>query len=116
MSTAADPAVVLRYVGALLGEARRSAAVNGFGWPPALEAARLLAIGAHTGSEVVPGTVLAVNYDEAARRLGVSRSTVRRRCYRGELPRVWIGQSPRIRVADLEHYLAEQSAGTRRTG
>lgn len=52
-----------------------------------------------------------LKYQQAADLLGVSRTTVRRLCYGKVLPHVKVGDSVRIRRADLEAYLAHQTVG-----
>ena len=49
---------------------------------------------------------LTLSYDRAADRLGVSRSTVQRLVRSGAIPVVNVGGAPRLRVADLEDYVA----------
>lgn len=61
-------------------------------------------------------SVLTINYDEAARRLGVSRRTVQRLVASGELPTVELGGACRVRTADLVAYvdgLAPRHSGFR---
>jgi excisionase family DNA binding protein len=48
---------------------------------------------------------------EVAEHLGVSNATVYGRCERGELPHVWIVNAIRIRPADLQAFLEQQTAG-----
>lgn len=50
--------------------------------------------------------MLALSYDAAGRRLGVSGRTVRRLVAESKLPAVDIGACRRIRVADLAAYVA----------
>jgi excisionase family DNA binding protein len=66
-------------------------------------------LGHHPG-EAGPMTPLVVNYEDAARMVGVSSRQVRRLVSSGAIPVVHIGGagSPRIRVEDLEAYLADQ--------
>jgi excisionase family DNA binding protein len=56
---------------------------------------------------------LAVTYAETADRLGVSKRTVERMVERGELQSVDVGGAPRIRVVDLEAYVASLAPGRR---
>ncbi|MGI9120540.1 MAG: helix-turn-helix domain-containing protein [Acidimicrobiales bacterium] len=60
--------------------------------------------------EAAPVPPLAVSYETAGRLLGVSARQVRRLVASGALPVVHVGGagSPRIRVEDLEAYLADQ--------
>jgi excisionase family DNA binding protein len=66
-------------------------------------------LGHHPG-DVGPVTPLAVDYEDAARMVGVSSRQVRRLVSSGAIPVVHIGGagSPRIRLVDLEAYLADQ--------
>jgi excisionase family DNA binding protein len=66
-------------------------------------------LGHHPG-DAGPVTPLAVDYEDAARMVGVSARQVRRLVASGALPVVHIGGpgSPRIRVKDLHTYLAAQ--------
>lgn len=49
---------------------------------------------------------------EAADLLGVSRMTVRRLIWRGELPVVLVGSEMRLRRVDLERYVARLAGET----
>ncbi|MDO8363054.1 MAG: helix-turn-helix domain-containing protein [Actinomycetota bacterium] len=49
--------------------------------------------------------LLALTYDQAAGRLGVSSRTVRRLVAAGSLPSVMVGGLPRVRAADLAAYV-----------
>ncbi len=51
------------------------------------------------------GEVLAVTVAEAARRLGVSRTTVYELVGQGKIRRVRVGNSPRITVAELKRFV-----------
>jgi excisionase family DNA binding protein len=55
-------------------------------------------------ADSVPRALL--NLNDAARYLGVSRRHVERLLARGELPRVRLGRSVRIVVADLDRLIA----------
>ncbi|MGI8578636.1 MAG: helix-turn-helix domain-containing protein [Nocardioidaceae bacterium] len=46
-----------------------------------------------------------VAYRDAARLLGCSERTIKRRVAAGDLPVVRVGAMPRIRVSDLHHYI-----------
>lgn len=59
-----------------------------------------------TAHDVFMTTALAATYADAARRLGVSKRTVERLVAAGSLPSVDVGGVRRIRVADLEGYVA----------
>lgn len=48
----------------------------------------------------------------AAEYLGVSRATVERLVFRGELPIVKIGRCTRYDIGDLDHYIENNRAGT----
>lgn len=107
--------VALRHVAQVLGEARQRAGANGTVWTAALESAWLLATGRQKPTELVSGTgsaddapmVLALEYDEVARRLRVSKRTVERLAATGDLPVVSIGGNPRVRVGDLLTFVDE---------
>jgi excisionase family DNA binding protein len=64
----------------------------------------------HHPGDAGPMTPLAVDYEDAARMVGVSSRQVRRLVASGALPVVRIGGagSPRIRVEDLRRYLDDQ--------
>lgn len=66
-------------------------------------------LGHHPG-DAGPVTPLAVDYEDAARMVGVSARQVRRLVSSGAIPVVHIGGagSPRIRVEDLRRYLDDQ--------
>lgn len=70
----------------------------------------------HTYSPEVPGAT-AVTIAQAAARLGVSASTVRRMIADGDLPTVLIGQRlVRIPVTALDAYLAHLARAKRANG
>ncbi len=56
--------------------------------------------------DAVSMSALTATYSDVARRLGVSKRTVERLAAAGTLPSVDVGGVPRIRVADLEAYVA----------
>jgi excisionase family DNA binding protein len=95
----------LRYIAKSLNEMRRRSYGD---WSPALESLRLLANQDDSERQGAPliGDVadsrLAVDIDEAARRLSISKRTVQRLVASGECPTVVIGGCVRIVVADLE--------------
>jgi excisionase family DNA binding protein len=62
-------------------------------------------------AELVPNGPLLLTLPELAAHLRIDRATVYRLLQRGELPIpvLRLGRSPRVRVADLEHYLAEMA-------
>jgi excisionase family DNA binding protein len=64
----------------------------------------------HLSGDAGPVTPLAVDYEDAARMVGVSSRQVRRLVSSGAIPVVHIGGagSPRIRVEDLRRYLDDQ--------
>jgi excisionase family DNA binding protein len=72
----------------------------------------------HVSGDAGPVTPLAVDYEDAARMVGVSSRQVRRLVASGALPVVHVGGagSPRIRVLDLHTYLAAQVEGHRPGG
>ncbi|GAB3993469.1 hypothetical protein GCM10028771_18500 [Nocardioides marmoraquaticus] len=51
---------------------------------------------------------LLVSQDEAARQLGVERTTIWRMCCRGDLDRVHIGRRSLVTRASIEAYIASQ--------
>lgn len=55
---------------------------------------------------------LLLKAEEAARLLGLGRSKVFEMLATGELPRVRIGRSVRIRRTDLEEWVEQRAAGT----
>jgi len=56
---------------------------------------------------------LLLKVEEAARLLGLGRSKVFQLLSTGELPRVHIGRSVRVRRTDLEQWVEERAAETR---
>jgi excisionase family DNA binding protein len=54
---------------------------------------------------------LLVDYREAARRLGISERTLRRRVASGDLRAVRIGRRALLRVSDLREYGTERNVG-----
>ncbi len=62
-------------------------------------------------TELVPNGPLLLTLPELAAHLRIDRATVYRLLQRGELPIpvLRLGRSPRVRVSDLEHYLAEMA-------
>jgi excisionase family DNA binding protein len=64
----------------------------------------------HLSGDAGPVTPLAVDYEDAARMVGVSSRQVRRLVASGAIPVVHIGGagSPRIRIEDLRRYLDDQ--------
>ena len=118
--------LLIRAIGCLEVELRR----DGCRLPSALAEFRSTALaGVREGQDVSTWTPpealaqspgmgpLTLSYDRAADRLGVSRSTVQRLVRSGALPVVDVGGAPRLRVADLEEYvahLAERQTNGRR--
>jgi excisionase family DNA binding protein len=94
----------LRYIGKTLGDIRRRHIQNGLHWSPELESLRLLASG---GPErpFLDDDVLAMDYETAGRKLGVSARTIRRLTASGELPRVEIAGCARITTEDLNAFV-----------
>ena len=62
------------------------------------------------------GTQRLKSVGAAAEYLGVSRATVERLVYRGELPIVKVGGSTRYDVADLDGYIATNRTRNRKLG
>ena len=62
-------------------------------------------------AEFVPSGPLLLTLPEVAAHLRIDRATVYRLLQRGDLPIpvLRLGRSPRVRVADLEQYLAEMA-------
>ena len=56
----------------------------------------------------VPNQVLLVSQCEAARLLGVERTTIWRMCGRGDLARVRIGRRTLITMASVDAFIASQ--------
>lgn len=59
-------------------------------------------------SFAVTAAPLLVSQDEAARQLGVERTTIWRMCCRGDLDRVHIGRRSLVTRASIEAYIASQ--------
>ena len=59
---------------------------------------------------IPPPPPLVITVDEAAERLGVSRSTMYRLIADGEIPVVKLRDLTRVRESDLVDYVATQSA------
>jgi excisionase family DNA binding protein len=110
-----------RHVAAALGLHCRTLAGNGVRVPQELidllGACQRVSAG-HSGSPLDPGADVldgglmqqprAVDYTEAGRLLGVSLSSVKRLVRDGALPVVNIGgRAPRVRVADIDAFLAD---------
>ena len=82
---------------------------NGVPWPPGLDdLGQILASAGQDGTalDALDGLgdaagVLLIDYDEVARRLGISRRTVQRLVSTGELPVVALGRQRRVHVEDL---------------
>lgn len=51
-----------------------------------------------------------VSFDDAAKILGVSKDTIRRRADEGEIPFLHVGGLPRIDAADLLSFIERQKA------
>ena len=66
---------------------------------------------ATSDAEMVPNGPLLLTLTEVAAHLRIDRATVYRLLQRGDLPIpvLRLGRSPRVRVADLEQYLAEMA-------
>jgi excisionase family DNA binding protein len=99
---------LLKYAAWTLGDLRRRYIQNGQHWPVELESLRLLASERQAAPflDDTADSRLAVDYEEAARRLHVSRRTLQRLVASGELPTVVIGGCARVTVADLEAFVA----------
>ncbi len=104
-----DGETLIKYAARVLTEVRQRYRRNGLSFPIELEA--LLHLLANAGQQLpevaeAADNVLAMSYEDAGRRLGVSERTVRRLVASGELPRVQIGAgNSRIAVADLDAYV-----------
>jgi excisionase family DNA binding protein len=59
----------------------------------------------------VPDRVLLVSQCDAARLLGVDRTTIWRMCGRGDLARVHIGRRTLITMASVDAFIASQIEG-----
>lgn len=100
----------LAYAARVLGEFRRRCRSNGVHMPPELESlALLLASDRQAPPQLAAaeqtGDLLCMSYDEAARRLSVSRRTIERLTARCTLPTVTVGGCKRIRSADLDAFV-----------
>lgn len=107
---AGDAAARLRFVARQLAEFRDRAERDGFAVPLMLEAALAVANGRLQPPQLPApaerAQPYAMTYSTAAECLGVSPRTVERLVASGSLPSVGIGVCARIRVADLEAYVA----------
>ena len=83
---------------------------SNFVTPPAglIELAHLLANATDTPPDAPDAPADLLTYKQAAARLNVGRSTLFRIFASGELPVVRIGGTPRVRVADLDAYIAKR--------
>ena len=66
---------------------------------------------ARSDSEIIPNGPLLLTLTELAAHLRIDRATAYRLLQRGDhpIPVLRLGRSPRVRVADLEQYLAEMA-------
>ncbi|MFD7414748.1 MULTISPECIES: helix-turn-helix domain-containing protein [Kitasatospora] len=70
---------------------------------------QLLALVASCGTEVPDPTLVALTVEEAARRLGVGRTTMYALVASGEVPSVTIGRLRRVPAEALKEYVAART-------
>ncbi|WP_457029216.1 helix-turn-helix domain-containing protein [Kitasatospora sp. P5_F3] len=70
---------------------------------------QLLALVAHCGTGMPDPTLVALTVEEAARRLGVGRTTMYALVASGEIPSVTIGRLRRVPAEGLKEYIAARS-------
>jgi excisionase family DNA binding protein len=70
---------------------------------------QLLGLVAHCGTTVPDPTLVALTVEEAARRLGVGRTTMYALIASGEIPSVTIGRLRRIPAHALNEYVAART-------
>jgi excisionase family DNA binding protein len=102
----ADERETLRYIASELNEMRRQHQRDGKHFSPRLDALRLLAASGGPERPEFAADVLAMDYETAGRKLGVSARTIRRLTASGELPRVEIAGCARITTEDLNAFVS----------
>ena len=70
---------------------------------------QLLALVSHCGTELPDPTLVALTVEEAARRLGVGRTTMYALVASGEVPSVTIGRLRRVPAEALKEYIAARA-------